>query len=294
MTNTPVPPVSPTGSTSIPLVGGILVINLDHRPERLERFREAAAAHPCLHHWERLPACNGQTLPGYGQPPWFRAGNRDKVWAGRAGCTLSHRQAILTARTRGWRSVLILEDDIEPCPAFGERLQEVITQADRALPGWAVCYLGVSRPVGPARPLAALADNRTVFKIFGGFGTFAYIVQASAYDGLLAQLPDETSIWPWIARHRAIDRWYAHHLYKTFQVAAISPCLVGHYASFSDIGQRAGATIAAEAEAEHDGEPIQASHPFVYGLRYHLLAIWLSLLSPLQAFRADQKARSGF
>lgn len=213
----------------------MLLINLDSRPDRLARFREQAAVVPALAGWQRLAAVAGTELPGYGESPWFRGGNRDRVWAGRAGCVLSHRSAIAQARERGWRSVLILEDDVEFDAALDAALR---TPALTAAP-WDICYLGYSRCLAPVRRLAALDDAASLYAVQGAYTTHAYLLRDSLYDWLLQQLPEAAGVWPWLARHRAIDRWYARHLAARFQVVAVSPTRVWQFSDFSDIGQRA-------------------------------------------------------
>ncbi len=233
------------------LADGVLVINLDHRPERMERFAAMADLTEMLRGWERLPAVNGVGLSDYGRPPWFRQRSRDKCWAGRAGCTLSHRKAIEHARDMGWESVLILEDDIQPGESFAAAARDFLTKTAALTLPWSACYLGLSQQVGPCRKLANLDDARSLYQVFGCTGTFAYILRRDSYDWLLEQLPTVETVWAWVARHRAIDRWYARNLSRRFTVLAVSPNLIGHYSSFSDIGQRAGASLPSE-ETETD------------------------------------------
>ena len=74
------------------MIDAVIVINLDHRPDRWEEFQE--------HHGHQIPSDKlhrisgifGQEITGFGEHPWFRGRDRDKVWAGKAGCTLSHRR----------------------------------------------------------------------------------------------------------------------------------------------------------------------------------------------------------
>lgn len=229
---------TPTIASGAALADGVLVINLDHRPERLVRFAAMAADFPQLAEWERLPAVNGVDLPGFGQPPWFRGGKRDKCWAGRAGCTLSHRKAVARAKQAGWQSVLILEDDALFDPGAATALDKLQVHLPDNNPPWGVCYLGFTKALGPAVRLAELAGARELFRVSGCYTTHAYLVHRSAYNWILDRLPTETGIWPWLARHRAVDRWYARHLHERFPVLAVSPVACGQVCGFSDIGQR--------------------------------------------------------
>lgn len=218
------------------MVDGVLVINLDNRPDRWQDVQKRTAAFIPAHKLHRLSATLGAELPGFGVPPWFRGRKRDKTWAGRAGCTLSHRAAIEHARQQGWRTVLILEDDIELEPA----LTNVLAGLPAALLAneWDVCYLGFTNPVSPYRTLTDLPAGHSLCAVSGCSTTHAYLLKHSAYGKLLEKLPTVESIWPWISRHRAIDRWYYRNLASYFKVCAVTPALINQQCVFSDITQR--------------------------------------------------------
>jgi hypothetical protein len=180
----------------------------------------------------------GVNLPGYGQPPWFRGGKRDNCWAGRAGCVLSHRNAIARAHQAGWKSVLILEDDALFDPGAAASFAELATWLDAGDLLWGVCYLGFTKALPPALRLGELGGGRALYRVFGCYTTHAYIVHHTAYDWILDRLPSERGIWSWLSRHRAIDRWYARQLQARFPVLAVAPVACGQVCGFSDIGMR--------------------------------------------------------
>ena len=217
-------------------IDGVLVVNLDSRPDRWQGLQAATAGIIPAHKLHRLSATLGAALPGFGVPPWFRGRKRDKTWAGRAGCTLSHRAAIAHARQQGWRTLLILEDDIELTPALAEVLAALPAALQAA--NWQVCYLGFTDPVSPYRTLVNLPIGHRLCAVSGCSTTHAYLLQDSCFDWLLQQLPEPDDIWPWISRHRAIDRWYYRNLARHFRVCAVSPALVNQQGGFSDITQR--------------------------------------------------------
>jgi len=216
-------------------LGGILVINLDQRPERLEYFRSQALKIPALREWQRLPAVLGIEVHGYSKPPWFRNGKRDKSWAGRAGCNLSHRKAIERARDSGWDSVLILEDDAVFSDHFEQAIKAVEQQSY-----WDLCYLGYSSAVRPYGKSIKLIENHELVDVFGCYTTHAYILRSQTFEWLLDSLPEEGNIWPWLAKHGVIDRWYSRNVSRKFKVVAISPGVAGQFTDFSDISQRDG------------------------------------------------------
>ncbi len=273
------------------LADGVLMINLDQRPERLARFAETAATVPALRNWQRIAAVNGMDLPGFGHAPWFRHRQRDKCWAGRAGCTLSHRKAIEHARDQGWHSVLILEDDVQLGPAFAADAADFLARTDSA---WDVCYLGASKPLGPCRKVADLQGERSIYQIFGCNGTFAYLMRRPAFDWILARLPTAETVWPWIYRHRAIDRWYARNLSGRFVVHAVSPNLIGHYPSFSDIGQRAGADVGMTESATTDTHPLHPGGALAFRVISRLLRVKFLLADAANRLRSPLVRLRGF
>lgn len=231
------------------LIDGAFVINLDQRPDRWTQFQAAARDHIPAEKLRRFPACLGRELPGFGQRPWFRGGKRDRTWAGRAGCLQSHRRALLQARANGWRTVLLLEDDAEFAPDFpavANALAGALRDRD-----WQVCYLGFTEPWSPGRELAKLNEKFSLRQIHGCTTTHAYLVREAARDWILAQLPDEANVWPWLATHRAIDRWYQRQLGLHFPVACVSPSLVNQSASASDI-------VAHASQPTGGGQPVIA------------------------------------
>jgi len=276
------------------LADGVLVINLDQRPERLERFGEMARLTGVLDGWQRIAAVNGVELPGYGRPPWFRQRKRDKCWAGRAGCTLSHRKAIAYARDMGWSSVLILEDDVQPGEAFDAAVKSFLDGLAACPNPWNVCYLGLSQQVGPSLKLRQLDGIRALYQIFGCTGTFAYILKRDSFEWLLANLPTAETIWTWVARHRAIDRWYARNLSGRFTVHAVSPSLIGHYSSFSDIGQRAGANLLVEESEPEHHEHLLPCGTVAYHIRAGLLRVRFLLAKLFNRIQGPLKRKQGF
>jgi glycosyl transferase family 25 len=257
---------SPALNSFWQLIDGAFVINLDQRPDRWAEFQAATQHVIPREKLHRLSASVGRELPGFGQRPWFRGGKRDHTWAGRAGCLQSHRRALLKAREAGWRTVLLLEDDVEFAPDFtviANALAAALREHE-----WQVCYLGFTEPWAPGRQLAKLHAALTLNQIHGCTTTHAYLVREAARDWILGQLPDETKVWPWLATHRAIDRWYQRQLGLRFPVTCVSPSVVNQTMSSSDIATRPGSQPNKSGRA---GVPVApASGNFSYYLGHAL------------------------
>jgi len=215
-------------------VDAVLVINLDERKDRWEAFKSATSQLIPSDKIHRVSATMGRQLPGYGKLPWFRGRKRDLTWAARGGCTLSHRSACLIAKENNWDNILILEDDVELLPNF----QEIIKQLPQLLwdSGFAgdVCFLGYTEPQEPFKILARTASCELV-QFSGCNATHAYLLNSSARDWIITQLPEPDQIWQWTARYRAIDRWYRRNLSRNFVVTALSNSLFNQSYGFSDI-----------------------------------------------------------
>ncbi len=244
------------------LIDAVLVINLDHRADRWTQFQQAAAGIIPPDKILRIPAVDGKEITGFGARPWFRGRKRDRTWAARAGCVLSHRRALATTRDHGWQTVLILEDDVAIEPAFGQLAEALAATLAGHPEAWQICYLGFTEPLAPCRVIAAVDDSHQLCEISGCTTTHAYLVQSRASGWILANLPDASSIWPWLSRHRAIDRWYQTVLARHFPVACVSPAVMNQRQGFSDIVQRQTDELGAGGQPLRAPDP--ATSPFVF------------------------------
>lgn len=269
------------------LAEGILVINLDDRPDRWQSLLREAGRHIDEPRLERLSAIRGTALPGYGHPPLFRGRRRDRTWAGRAGCALSHREAIALAARRGWRSVLILEDDVAFAADFDAQAARLASTLREVR--WDICYLGFTDPISPFRQLSALCPPGALYELYGCNTTHAYIVRDTAYARLLELLPTRETIWSWLTRNRAIDRWYARTLSRHFNVVAVSPSIINQDDSVSDITGRAKDNAYQTAiPAPHTGTGLP------YALMRLLRRLHFSLAGSYDALRGQIKRLRGF
>jgi hypothetical protein len=279
-----------TLGAALPPDTGVCVINLDSRADRWEIFQREVLPHFDGLPVDRISATLGTQIQGYGEKPFFRGKNRDRTWAARGGCTLSHRDALLHAKAKGWKYLLILEDDISietaPSPDFLGSLQKALQSTS-----FDICYLGFTDPVPPFRQLSDLGSGYTLHQIFGCSTTHAYLHSTHSINSLLSVLPTSESIWKWIARHRAIDRFLSRNLSPRLKVTALSPSLIVQRPCFSDI---VGKEVAACAETHITR--IDSLHPEsnVFNARMRFQAAAFARAGYLDRLRGVWKKLNGF
>ncbi len=271
-------------------VDGVLVINMDTNTSRMEAFRSNVAAHLPQDRVERLSAVVGRALPSYGQLPWFtdKTGQRASFWGGTGGCTLSHFKAVAYAKSRGWKNVLIFEDDVvaEHADAVGM----AVAKAIKLLRGTYILYLGYNQPA-PRGYLFADVGEAEIWKTEGVLAAHAYLVPESAYDTILADAPaTEADIWEWLSRYRAIDVYYRDFLpLKGVNIYVMKPQFYVQSAQDSDI---AGEFFNAQVHGQRVA-PIPVTS--LDGFFCSLLRRFRALKVKLNSMRTHRRARkNGF
>lgn len=233
-------------------IADIFVINLDSRPERWDRFRAQAEL------WEksfgvlpkRLQAVSGIALQSYGKSPWFTqriSEKRWKSWGGKAGCILSHRNAIETAYRNNLDNVLIVEDDAYLTKDFPEYWANHLKKLIAELPeDWAGLYFCTTKAYPPSRIIKEEGDVRLI-ESSGALGAVTYLLNGRILKSLLNELPTEKNIWPWVAQYKTIDRWLSQNLIRFGRVYQFAPSISGHHCVGSS-----DTSMTAENDAELD------------------------------------------
>lgn len=282
-----------SGSTNLhpawDLVDGILVINLDTSRERMDKFLQDNAETLPLDKVHRLSAVLGRSLPSFGKEPWFteRTAERASYWGGAGGCTLSHAKAIAMAKEKGWRNVLIMEDDVltGQHPDALAMLEYALKNAE----GDYMLYLGYSRPTPYGRSVQQ-AGEHALWQVEGVLSTFAYLVPESMYDRLLAIMPTEETIWEWMSIHRAIDTFYKDTAASMpgVKIYAIQPDLVVHIDGVSDVS---GSAITYTDKYDQTLKPHSYTTPA--GIMHVLSTPFRRLKVKLNSIRTHRRALRG-
>lgn len=200
-------------------IEAVFVINLDHRTDRWEAISSQLAAFVPEGKVHRISACLGRELPGYKTHRLFRNTTEDEalLWAGRAGCILSQKKCIELARERGLQKVLILEDDAffdDPLTGgIGDMLSRVLCKHDE----WKLFFLGSTPYFDKAAPIDETPGPNgpvRVCRIMGPLCAHCYLVNRSAYDEMIDELPTPQNVWQWLAFHLSYDSWIANEYGK--------------------------------------------------------------------------------
>jgi GR25 family glycosyltransferase involved in LPS biosynthesis len=152
----------------------VYLINLKHREDRFEQFRQMADCN--RFHFRRIEAINKTDLHlSTGQ-----AVEENDRRMGELACKMSHVEAINAAIENNHESILIFEDDADLLFGWEEKLIKSIAD----LPAdWEMFYLGVN----DINKTKQFVTNH-LCKIWTGYTTHAYAIHERAYKPILKAL----------------------------------------------------------------------------------------------------------
>lgn len=227
-------------------IDAALVVNLKHRTDRWERIHTILRRHLPEDKIVRIDAVLGVDLPGYNQPPWFRESTPErvaKVKAGAAGCCLSHRKAIQTAKDAGYQRVLLLEDDADFYDELNTTQGDAVADVLEDDSAWDMFYLGFYQKLNKYHTVKSLSLDGKPFeirRIRGPLYLHALVLNHRIFDRMLEELPEADDPWRWMTYWGSIDSWVQNRLGRDpgVRIWATEPKLVMQAATFSDIGGR--------------------------------------------------------
>ena len=221
-------------------VDDIVVVSLEDRPDRREVF-DSRWAGVCDYRYylaERMTKQKARKILKNFNGHHFPEDVEEQTPA-RWGCFLSHFDCIVSAKARGLKSILLLEDDAVPNT-------DLIKEEFILPPDWDVIYLGSDEPdilaEFSSRKIRSdytwLNDkNRLDFsgwKKVKSWGTWAMLVRDTVFDKLIAEFHSFTFSKEDIDSLR-LDGVYYHYLWKFFSFY-YSKNFIEHDYSSSDIG----------------------------------------------------------
>jgi len=192
----------------------ILIINLNNSKERKNKI-STRLNELGIHNYQFLSAFDGQLIENLTlNPNIFINSNIDrKFQKGEIGIILSHISAIKYAKMLKYESVLILEDDVEICEDFIDRLKKMKSE----LPfNWEHIYLGGIKL--NLNPFNKISDH--LYKSVFMMGLHSYIIRNIAYykvenELMKFKVPADDAIAYMINENRLIS--YTHVPFFTYQ-----------------------------------------------------------------------------
>jgi hypothetical protein len=190
------------------LFEGVILINLDGRPDRLQRSRselQRVDLDGCVTRMSAVGHENGQY-----------------------GCSLSHLEAVRYARWKGWRSVLILEDDIKFCETFARDAPPALLEL-RALE-WGIFQFGAM-----IEPQSIEGMTPHLVRFRQGHAAHALALHARTYDFLIRDYVCELWRGNWnLPMHVPFDEYVNNRLTSFFPAYASRTLLVSQHPGHSD------------------------------------------------------------
>ena len=152
----------------------VFVINLDRREDRLNKISRKLSYFKI--EAQRFPAIDGLTL-NLDLPEFIPGkGMLENNFA--VGCLLSHLEVVKLAKSKGYKKILILEDDI----LISENIDNTIKLITE-LPNWKLLYLGASQYDWKVNYF-----SEHFYFCKDTLGTFAYALDESIYDDFIEEV----------------------------------------------------------------------------------------------------------
>jgi len=187
----------------------VYVINLDRRPDRFDSFKKELEKYG-IENVERFSAIDGNTIMS----------NNIPLLAGEIGVLESHLQIIQNCKEKGFKNVLILEDDVY----FTEEILKINEYMSMVPTDWDFIYFGGNHVYGKPPQLI----NQKVIKLNFTVALQCVAINSSMFEIIEAILPK---------RQKQVDAYYAE-LHNIFNAYGFYPNMAKQTAGFSDIQNR--------------------------------------------------------
>lgn len=189
---------------------GVIIINLDTRIDRWSLVSTELAKMGINDVVERLPGI----VHRYGM----------------VGCSLSHLECVKIAKIRGWKSVLILEDDIKITEHFNECCDKTLDQLSNT--NWGVFHFGAM-----LMNICKQVDNN-LLRIGYNWAAHAVAIHEKVYDFIISNYDwsysETDTTKPW-GGHYPFDGFVNKNVYDAgFEIYSAYPLLITQRPDFSD------------------------------------------------------------
>ena len=214
----------------------VFIINLKDRQDRREAIiKELESVH--IKNYEFFDAIRptqhdlNEWNPFYIRniPTWFKRLNKNeaKYRIGALGCLLSHVNIIRISKERGYKNVMILEDDTKftlgEKSSFYDKLTELNGEINKLVNIYGILYLAGNHAQNSFKRVSPNIINTRYT-----FTTGSYIISEKGMEYVLHNINKYD---------REIDVFYAEQLQQKIPCFCIYPHIAGQAESYSDIAQ---------------------------------------------------------
>lgn len=201
-------------------VDHIFVLNLDARTDRLKQVTDHLDSLG-INNWERFPGIK-VNISRYPNNLYNKMHRRNQPYInGSLGCRLSMTAMLKLARKRGYKNIMILEDDVIFTSTELSHIDKAISYLN-TLNRWDILYLGANNVTVPLN----IPNHPYVAKVKRSYATHAYIVNHKAFDKIINETEKFSG---------EIDVYYAENLQKEGHSYIIKPYLCTQRVGKSDV-----------------------------------------------------------
>jgi GR25 family glycosyltransferase involved in LPS biosynthesis len=183
---------------SIEYFDKVYCICMEDRPKKREKLFQQIHNH--------FPGCN---------PVLFNAISTRHLKNHHIGCALSHRAVIQEAKDKGYKKILVFEEDAVLHKDFSMLLEENIKEVVNV--DWDILYLGACiwerKHPKPPREFEVVKNCNNLKVLTGATCTQGLAYNSTCFDYILDSLPDNIDdMQTWCKRHSAIDQWFMYFM----------------------------------------------------------------------------------
>lgn len=169
-------------------VDKIFYINLDRDKLRNQNMLDQFQKYN-IYNFERFPGILIDDISKYKHKmlgPYHGVKDVEHYLKGSIGCLLAHKGIIELAKKRGYKKILILEDDVTFHQNFNQMCQKYLSAMYDTGKYWNMIYLGLD---DWKNCISNIKINEDVYRLIGGgYGAHAYILHYNIYDYVLTNI----------------------------------------------------------------------------------------------------------
>jgi glycosyl transferase family 25 len=180
----------------------IYYLNLSRRPDRNQECIDELSKYGIVA--ERFNAVDAKEL---NLQPWM-------------GCLLSNLEIIKTAKSKGFKNILILEDDV----IFNDNFNLFNSYIEQVPDNWDMIYLSGNHNEHSGYQINKISEN--IIKCFITYSTHSFAVKSSAYDLIINYLTNNQT--------KPVDVLYTD-IQRMCNAYSLSPGITTQRVGFSDI-----------------------------------------------------------